>query len=37
MTPDRSYVELNRASTARMRALAAGLTDEALQHPVGEH
>jgi hypothetical protein len=37
MTPDRSYVELNRASTDRMRALAAGLTDEALQHPVGEH
>ena len=37
MTLDRSYVELNRAATDRMRALAAGLTDEALQHPVGEH
>ena len=37
MTADRSYVELNRAATDRMRALVAGLTDEALQHPVGEH
>ena len=37
MTPDHSYVDLNRASTDRMRALATGLTDEALQHPVGEH
>ena len=37
MPPDRSYVELNRASTDRMRDLAKGLTDEALQHPVGEH
>ena len=37
MTPDHSYVNLNRASTDRMRDLAAGLTDEALQHPVGEH
>ena len=37
MTPDRSYIDLNRASTDRMRDLAAGLTDEALQHPVGEH
>ncbi len=37
MTVDRSFVELNRAATARMRALAARLTDEELQHPVGEH
>ena len=37
MTVDHSYVELNRASTNRMRALAADLTDEALQHPIGEH
>jgi hypothetical protein len=37
MTLDRSYVELNHAATDRMRALAAGLTDEALQHPVGEY
>ena len=37
MTLDRSFVERNRASTERMRALAARLTDEELQHPVGEH
>ncbi len=34
---DRSFVELNRASTARIRALATQLTDEQLQRPVGEH
>ncbi len=37
MTVDRSFVELNRGATDRMRALAARLTDEELQHPVGEH
>ena len=37
MTQDRSFVELNRASTERIRALAASLTDEEMQHPVGEH
>jgi hypothetical protein len=37
MTVDRSFVELNRAATDRMRALAARLTDEELQQPVGEH
>ncbi len=37
MTLDRSFVELNRASTQRIRALAARLSDEELQHPVGEH
>ena len=37
MTLDRSFVELNRASTDRIRALAASLTDEEMQHPVGEH
>ena len=37
MTLDRSFVERNRASTDRIRALAASLTDEQLQHPVGEH
>ena len=37
MTLDRSFIERNRASTERMRALAARLTDEELQHPVGEH
>ena len=34
---DRSFVELNRAATDRMRALAARLTDEELKHPVGQH
>ncbi len=37
MTVDRSFVELNRAATDRMRALAAKLTDEELRHPVGQH
>lgn len=37
MTVDQSYVERNRASTARMRALAERLSDEELLHPVGEH
>ena len=37
MTPDQSFIERNRASTDRIRALAARLTDEQLQHPVGEH
>ena len=37
MTLDRSFVDANRASTERMRLLAARLTDEELQHKVGEH
>lgn len=37
MTVDPSYVERNRASTARIRALASRLSDEDLLHPVGEH
>ena len=37
MTLDRSFIEHNRASTDRIRALAASLTDEEMQHPVGEH
>jgi len=37
MTLDRSFVELNRASTQRIRDLAARLSDEELQHPVGAH
>jgi hypothetical protein len=37
MTLDTSYVEFNRASTARMRALVARLSDEELQQRVGEH
>ncbi len=37
MTLDRSFIERNRTSTNRIRALAARLTDKELQHPVGEH
>ncbi len=37
MTIDRSFGERNRAATDRMRALAERLSDEELQHPVGEH
>jgi DinB family protein len=37
MPMDRSYIELNRASTERIRALAARLTDEEMQTKVGEH
>jgi hypothetical protein len=37
MTLDRSFIERNRASAARIRALAARLTDEQMQQPVGEH
>jgi hypothetical protein len=34
---DQAYSEKNRASTERIRNLAARLSDEQLQHPVGEH
>lgn len=37
MTLDQSYIQRNRASTERMRSLAASLSDEQMQHPVGEH
>jgi hypothetical protein len=37
MTLDQSFIERNRTSTNRIRALVADLTDEELQHPVGEH
>ena len=37
MTLDRSFVEHNRASTDRIRALAARLSDEEMRYPVGEH
>jgi hypothetical protein len=37
MSLDRSFVELNRAATGRLRALAARLSDEELQQPVGQH
>ncbi len=36
MTLDRSFIDLNRASTKRIRATAS-LSDKQLQHPVGEH
>jgi hypothetical protein len=36
LTLDRSFVERNRASTSRIRALVERLSDEELQHPVGE-
>ena len=34
---DRSFIELNRASKERMRALAERLTDEEMLTKVGEH
>ena len=37
MALDQSYVEMNRTSTNRIRALAARLTDMEMQRPVGEH
>jgi len=37
MTIDRSFVERNRASRERIRDLAARLSDDELQHRVGEH
>ncbi len=37
MPMDRSFIEQNRASTERIRALAARLTDEEMQTKVGEH
>ena len=37
MTLDRSFVERNRASTQRIRDLVARLSDQEMQHPVGEH
>jgi hypothetical protein len=37
MTMDRSFIEFNRSSTARIRTLAAQLTDEEMQTKVGEH
>ena len=37
MTLDRSFIELNRASTERIRKLAASLTDKQMQTKVGEY
>jgi len=34
MTLDPSFIERNRASTNRIRALVARLTDEEMQHPL---
>jgi len=37
MNLDRSFVELNRAATNRIRALANRLSEKELLHPVGQH
>ena len=37
MTLDSTFVERNRASTERISALAARLSDQEMQTPVGEH
>ena len=37
MTLDKSYIDRNRASTERIRALVARLSDDQMQTPVGEH
>ncbi len=37
MSIDRSFIERNRTGTARLRTLAATLSDAQLQRPVGEH
>ena len=37
MTLDPSYIEQNRASTERIRALAGRLSDDEMQTKVGEH
>jgi hypothetical protein len=37
MSLDPTYKDLNRASTERIKKLAAGLTDEEMQTRVGEH
>ena len=37
MALDRSFFERNRASTGRIKSMAASLSDEEMQHRVGEH
>ena len=37
MAPDRSFVESNRQSLERMKAMAARLSDQELATPVGPH
>ena len=37
MAQDRSFVEQNRASTNRIRALVARLSDDEMQRRVGQH
>lgn len=34
---DTSFIELNRASTERIRKMARSLSDEQMQHPVGQY
>ena len=37
MSLDVNYAEKNRNSSARLRALVAGLSDIDMLHPVGKH
>lgn len=37
MPQDQSFIEMNRASTQRIRDLTTRLRDEDMLHPVGEH
>lgn len=37
MTQDRAFVERNRTATNRIRTLVARLSDQELEHAVGEH
>jgi hypothetical protein len=37
MMMDRSFIELNRTSTNRIKALVARLSEKEMLHPVGEH
>src|SRR5258708_1355763 len=37
MVLDRSFIDRNRASTNRIREIAARLSDKEMQHPVGEY
>ncbi len=37
MTQERTFIDRNRAATNRIRTLVARLSDQELQHSVGEH
>jgi Mycothiol maleylpyruvate isomerase N-terminal domain len=37
MTLDRSFIDHNRLSTERIRRMAEQLSDDEMQHPVGQH